>query len=42
MAPRLAVLPLCGHLSHEEAPAVLLDFLSNFLYEKALVPQSRG
>lgn len=30
-APRLAVLPNCGHLSHEEAPAVLLDFLAAFV-----------
>lgn len=29
--PHLAVLPRCGHLSHEEAPEVLLDFLAAFL-----------
>lgn len=32
-APRLAVLPGCGHVSHEEAPAVLLDFLGAFVGE---------
>lgn len=30
LAPRLAVLP-CGHLSHEEAPHVLIDFLLSFV-----------
>ncbi|KAL4458374.1 hypothetical protein ABPG75_013239 [Micractinium tetrahymenae] len=32
--PRLAVLPACGHLSQEEAPQVLLDFLQSFLLEQ--------
>jgi pimeloyl-ACP methyl ester carboxylesterase len=31
VAPHLALLPQCGHLSHEEAPHVLLDFLLAFL-----------
>ena len=35
-APRLAILPRCGHLSHEEAPQVLLDFLQAFLAELGL------
>jgi pimeloyl-ACP methyl ester carboxylesterase len=30
-APRVAVLPGAGHLSHEEAPLVLLDFLTTFV-----------
>lgn len=34
--PRLAVLPACGHLSHEEAPQGLLDFLQSFLLEQSL------
>lgn len=34
--PRLAVLPACGHLSHEEAPQELLDFLQSFLLEQGL------
>ena len=29
-APRLAVIQRCGHLSHEEAPAALVDRLSSF------------
>lgn len=29
-APRLAVLPRCAHLSHEEAPHTLLAFLLPF------------
>lgn len=32
-APRLAVLPACGHLSFEEAPAQLLNFLCAFLLD---------
>lgn len=32
---RLAVLPGCGHLAHEERPAVLLDFLAAFVRDVA-------
>ena len=34
--PRLAVVPRCGHLSHEEAPAALLSFLQSFVLELGL------
>ena len=30
-APPPAILPECGHLSHEEAPQALLDFLTTFV-----------
>jgi len=30
-APSLAVLPGCGHVSFEERPAMLLDFLAAFV-----------
>ena len=33
VAPRLAVLPRCGHLSHEEAPQLLLDYLQAFVLD---------
>ena len=28
----VAILPECGHLSHEEAPVALLTLLRNFVY----------
>ena len=30
-APPPAILPECGHLSHEEAPQALLEFLTTFV-----------
>ena len=31
-APRM-VLPRCGHLSHEETPCVLLEYLQSFVLD---------
>lgn len=33
----VAVLPECGHLSHEEAPGALLTLLRNFVYNSLAV-----